>query len=326
MQQSVSELHRVYLERRDLRPATVESYCRACRWFCRWFGDPAAASVTPLMIEDYRTMLRRRLGKPSSVVNYENWFKPFWSWLLRHRYIESDPFAGLARPVTDEAPQRHTFSPDELSLLIRAADDQGKLMICMGLEGARRGEMLTTQVADVHLKESPAYIELAARTAGERTLCWGTKGHRVRIIPVPERIGFVGHFVPFRELLARRIEALHGAPQAYLFVPERALKVRLERQAAGTLSYGDVRDMWGNFPRWFRALQKRAGIAEPKRFHELRAAFITAMIGAVGLSRAADLAGHASVEQTRKYDRKQRMELVAEAASNAATTYVTKVS
>jgi len=34
----------------------------------------------------------------------------------------------------------------------------------------------------------------------------------------------------------------------------------------------------------------------------------------VGLSRTADLVGHASVEQTRKYDRTKQLSLVAEAA------------
>ena len=74
-----------------------------------------------------------------------------------------------------------------------------------------------------------------------------------------------------------------------------------------------MRDPAGNFPRQFRALQKAAAIRRPRRFHELRAAFTTAMIQAVGLSRAADLVGHTSVEQTRKYDRKAKLSLVAEA-------------
>lgn len=325
MQQSVSELHQQYLSRRNLRPASLEVYGRACRFFVAWFGDLPAGEVTPLMAEDYRTMLLRHLGKGSSVANYENWFKPFWAWAARHRYIVSDPFANLPRLVIEEQ-TRTGFTPEELSQLVRAADDVARIMICMGLEGARRGEMLTTQVGDVHLEKSPPYIELASKKADERTLAWGTKGHRVRIIPVPERIGFAGLLVPFRELLARRLVELDGDPKAYLFAPDRAIRRRLDRQADGTLSYGDIRDLWGNFPRWFRALQRRAGIRSPKRFHELRAAFITAMIDTVGLSRAADLAGHASVEQTRKYDRKQRMELVAEAARVAAESYVTKVS
>jgi len=50
------------------------------------------------------------------------------------------------------------------------------------------------------------------------------------------------------------------------------------------------------------------------------------MIAEVGLSRTADLVGHASVEQTRKYDRTKQLSLVAEAARITENTYVTNVS
>ena len=40
----------------------------------------------------------------------------------------------------------------------------------------------------------------------------------------------------------------------------------------------------------------------------------------------ADLVGHASVEQTRKYDRTKQLSLVAEAARITENTYVTNVS
>ena len=74
----------------------------------------------------------------------------------------------------------------------------------------------------------------------------------------------------------------------------------------------------------FRRLQERAGIRETRRFHELRAAFATSMIDKFGLSRAADLLGHSSVETTRKYDRKTQLSLVAEATYVASKAYMSK--
>jgi site-specific recombinase XerD len=46
----------------------------------------------------------------------------------------------------------------------------------------------------------------------------------------------------------------------------------------------------------------------------------------IDATRVAELVGHANVNQTRKYDRKNRLSLVAEAAKIAAQSYVTKVS
>jgi hypothetical protein len=86
----------------------------------------------------------------------------------------------------------------------------------------------------------------------------------------------------------------------------------------------------GNFSRSFRELQKRAAVKEPKRFHELRAAFVTAMFDAnVPVARIAAAVRHARIQQTMKYDRKTDLSIVSDVSQimeNAFASYPTNVS
>jgi integrase len=324
MEQSVNEFHELYLSRSKLRPASVDIKRRACKYFVEWFGDIAVGKVTSILAEDYRTMLDRNLGGAVSVNGYLNNFRPFWSWLFRHGYISANPFASIEPLPIEEPPQRETFSPDELSRLLRVSDGLWTIRICLGLLGARRGEMLAVQVHDIHIDEDPPHILLAYKAASGRTLPWAAKGRRRRLIGLPDRMGFPGLIIPLRELILQRMEG--RAPDDYLCLDSRRHERLLTKQQSGSLTHCDLRDLAGNFPRSFVSLQRAAGLRKPKRFHELRAAFTTAMIDELGLSRAADLVSHTSVEQTRKYDRKSKLELVAQAVRIAATTYVSKVS
>jgi len=322
-QQPVSKMFKLYLERSNLRAASIDIKARACRFFIQWFGDLSICEVKKTMADDYRTMLRR--GRTATSVNsYLNNFRPFWAWLANRGYLRTNPFALIGPIRVDEQPERETFTPRELGAMMMVADDLWKIRIAFGLQGGRRGEVLAIQVCDVHLEDEPAHVLLGAKSGNGQTLPWGTKGRRLRLLALPERMGFDGILIPLRQLVASRCRGRD--PEIYLCLREERRKILLERHRAGILTHGDLRDPDGNFPRQFRALQRRAGITRPRRFHELRAAFATHMIDSVGLSRAAELMGHASVEQTRKYDRTKRMALVAEAAKVTENTYVTNVS
>jgi integrase len=124
-------------------------------------------------------------------------------------------------------------------------------------------------------------------------------------------------------MLVDRFEELHKDPDAYLCVDQRHIQKRL----AGDRGWDELRDLQGNHPRSFKALQRRAGLQEHRRFHELRSAFVTTMLDSgMDSARVAEIVGHTSVTQTRKYDRRKRLSLVSEAAKVVATAYLTKAS
>lgn len=325
MRNPVSRMHELYLQRSNLRPASIDVKQRACRYFIEWFGDPPVGRVTSAIAEDYRTMLGRGRGATTVNTYLEN-HRAFWTWLLRHGYITKNPFALVGRVKVDEQPPKQTFTPRELAALMMVADDLWRIRICFGLQGGRRGEVLSIQVKDVYLDEQPAHVLLGAKEGSGRTLPWGTKGRRLRLLAVPVRMGFDGIIVPLRQLVTERCRGRDG--QSYICLGDERHELLVKRQRSGSLRWADLRDTAGNFPRQFRALQKAAGIQTLRRFHELRAAFITSMIShpKMGLSRASKLAGHKSVEQTQKYDRKEQLSLVAEASEITENTYVTNVS
>lgn len=337
MEQGILPAFELYLSRQPLRAASVDIKRRACRFFVETYGRPSSdpdgetrldlpvGEVTPAMAEDFRTILSAGRSQ-SSVNSYLNNFRPFWTWLSRHGHIRSNPFAQVGPVEIDEQAPRQTFTPAELGRLVKISSPLWRIRICLGLMGCRRGEMLLgIQARDVRLDEDPAHIIIGYRKAGPRTVGWGVKGKKVRYVGVPDRMGFDGVIVPLRQLIAERIAEL-GHEDGYVCLESKYVERLLAAQRDGTVTWNDLRDPTGNFPRFFRSLQGRADIRHPRRFHELRAAFATSMIDQFGLSRAADLLGHSSVETTRKYDRKTQLSLVAEAARVASQTYVTKVS
>jgi integrase len=178
--------------------------------------------------------------------------------------------------------------------------DLWRIRICLGLLGCRRGEMMAIVVSDVRLDDPKPHILLSEKKASAKTYAWVIKNHAVRWIALPEVMHFDGLVVELHRLLRERIASLSG-DQSYL-----CLEDKYARKCACQVV---VYDPTGNFQRMFRALQRRAGIEQLKRYHELRAAFATAMIDTQGIARAAKALGHRSIQTTRAYDRNRKCPL-----------------
>lgn len=320
MNQPVSTMFALYLERSDFRPATIALKQRALEFFVEWFGDPPVRQVDATVAGDYLTMLMKGRSRSAARTYLDN-FKPFWRWLLRRGYINREPFVDVTLRV-DEERKRDTFTPAELSRLMLAATPLERIWGCLGLLGCRRGELLNILVRDVQFRKKVAYIELSPKKKSVSTWPWGTKNHKLGIVALPGCIEFDDTSVFLQEDVRNRIDQLHGRPDAYLCVPIKYTEKLLTLQSLGELTWDQIKDPCGNHPRMFQAWQRRAGITRPKRYHELRAAFATTMIQPLGLSRTADAMRHASVQQTREYDRTNQLSLVAEISRIAEHSYV----
>jgi integrase len=315
MQQSIASCFQLYLARADLRPSSIRFKEQALKYFVAWFGDPPVDQVTPAMAEDYRSLLATEGRSKSCANGYLANFRPFFSWLRRHGRIAVNPFDGVRAYKLAER-QKETFTPRELVRLLMVSGDLWRMRICLGLLGCRRGEMLAVVASDVHLDAPKPHILLSEKKPSGRTYAWVIKNHAIRCIALPEVMRFDGFTVELHRLIRERLASL-SAEQPYL-----CLEDKYARKCAGREV---VYDPTGNFQRMFRALQQRAGIAPLKRFHELRAAFGTAMIDAQGIGRAATALGHASIQTTRVYDRKSEMSLVAEISKMAEKCYMSNV-
>lgn len=320
MNQNVGELFELYLARSDLRPASIRFKKMSLKYFIEWFGDMPPGGCNLAIAEDYKTLLAKGRSKRSANGYLSN-FKPFWTWLFRHGRISSNPFDGIRLYRITEL-KRETFKSGELSRMLKVASRLWRLRICQGLLGMRRGEMLNVQVCDINLSSPHPHILLCPKKATKDTWPWGLKDHSIRYVALPERMYFDDIVIRLHDDILGRIEEIRCT---YVNIEQKYYEKLIRWQQEETLTDIHTADPTGNFQRMFRTLQKRAGIYPPRRYHELRAAFITKMIDYSDLSRAADAAGHSSVQTTKCYHRFSEMSLVADMGKMAEKCYQSNV-
>jgi len=317
---SVSKLYELYLSRTELRPSSVRFKSRALKYFLEWFGDMPVGGCNLAIAEDYKTLLAKGRSKRSANGYLAN-FKPFWNWLFRHGRISSNPFYGIRLYRITEL-RRETFKSGELSRMLKIASRLWRLRICQGLLGMRRGEMLNAQVCDINLSSPHPHILLCPKKETENTWSWELKDHAVRYVALPERMYFDDIVIRLHKDIEGRMEEIYWP---YLNIEKKYYEILMHWHQDKILTDEHTADPTGNFQRMFRAIQKRAGIYPTRRFHELRAAFITKMIEYSDLSRAADAAGHSSVQTTKCYHRFSEMSLVEDMGKIAEKCYQTIV-
>jgi len=186
----------------------------------------------------------------------------------------------------------------------------------------RRGEVLNLTVREINQSGRDSHILLQPKKETDTTWKWEIKDHCIRMIALPEIMRFNGCLVELHKDLVRLQEDLKP-DQPYVCLEERYFRKLINWQREGVLTDTHIVDPTGNFQRFFRNLQHKAGIRQTRRFHELRAAFATKMIAKQGLECAADALGHSSVEITRRYDRRSESELVADISRMAVSFYET---
>jgi integrase len=319
MKQSIASLYELYLKRADLRPNSVEVKKRSLKYFLEWFGDMPPDKVTLAMAEDYRSLLAKGRSKRSANTYLAN-FKPFFTWLFRHGRIPGNPFDSI-RLYKITAVRRETFSSDELSRLMQVSNRLQRTQNCLGLLGMRRGEMLNLRRDNITLTARKSRIFLCECKATKDTWPWDIKDHAARYVAIPEAMAFPDIVVN----LHADLEYLMSQTWPYVCLPQESYSKIVKSWRENMLRDNRLAHYERNFQRKFRRLQKLAGITELRRFHELRAAFITQMIENTDLSRAADAVGHSNISTTKIYHRYSDMSLVEEMSRVAAKCYGTNV-
>lgn len=316
--QSVKEAFEVYLERSDVRPNSVRAKRRALMLFVEAFGDPPVTAVTPAMAEDFKVILAKGGRSKSGANTYLNVFKPMFRRLRDHGVIESNPFS-YVRPYKVDRKEPIPFTLADLELMAERFPLLWRIRLALGLNSCRRGETANVLVREIHLGRD-AHIALSYKEASGQTWPWGVKSYEVRYIGLPEVMAVGGATLHVHRDIVSRMESL-PADQPYLCVEEKYYRRMMQRQAAGELTDNDRNDPVGNFNRRFKDQQKLAGVSEPKRYQELRAAFGTAYLSKYDLKSAADAMGHKATSSTVRYDRRGRMSVVNQASELMADVY-----
>lgn len=153
----------------------------------------------------------------------------------------------------------------------RGARDAALLALLFGA-GLRRAEAVGLQLEDV-------------RTSGVRVL---GKGDRERLVPIP----------PNARLVVMRWIHMRGGSPGPLFLPLDELAISPDRMLTAQAIY--------------MILRRRASWAGVASFspHDLRRSYVSALLDAgVDLHQVSQLAGHAQVQTTARYDRRKQASL-----------------
>ena len=183
---SLSQFMKEYLEWSEAHKAqsTYERDKRTFKHFLAFVGDRPLRSISPRLIERYRTSLLQNGRKPTSVnIEYRH-LKAAFSKAKDWGYIKENPFTRL-KPLKEPQSPPRSLSQEEVKQVLsylKGKDPNFYDLVLFTLEtGARRIEVLNLKWEDIDLQENTVLLH--------------GKGNKTREVPLTSRL---------RALLERR--------------------------------------------------------------------------------------------------------------------------
>lgn len=264
------------------RPNTKASTCRDYEGSIRnhlvpYFGNVELRHITREMVQRYladKARSQKADGTPTWTPKTINGTLVPLREMLSHAvdwgYLESSP-AAMVKPLRREPTEREILSPDELAVVLSAAEGQYALLFRMAaLLGLRRGELLGLRWDDLELERRRLHVRQTYTNIG-----FGSPKSRAGRRVVPLTPGIV------RELRRHRL----GAPSN-------------EHGLVFASSVGTPIDPRNLVTAWHRTL-RTAGV-RLLAFHSLRHTAVSLMIAHEGLNpkQLSAVIGHASIQLT----------------------------
>lgn len=234
--------------------------------------DPDPATLT---LKNLRGFVAARFdeNESTSLARKISTLRSFWKFLVKKRYVDTNPAELLAAPKTS-TPLRNFFTVDEVfHLLDRHAGEEVLGVRDMAMwelgyaTGLRVSELVSLNVADIDLKEG------WVRTIG--------KGNKERIVPLGQKAR-----AALQRYIVRRHELVDGStPEGAIFLNHRG----------GRLTTRSVR-------RLLKEHLVRAGLDTSITPHGLRHSFATHLLDSgADLRSIQEMMGHASLTTTQRY-------------------------
>lgn len=206
-----------------------------------------------------------------TVSRYVSTVSAFYKWLLAEEYIDRDPTLNIRRPKTSRESSTPWLSRLELTDFLNAAEREGgypyALVCLLGVNGLRIAEACGCDVTDL------------GRDRYHHTLKIVGKGNQPAIIGLAPRV------------MDALSSAIGDRKEGPLLLTRTGS--RMQREAAGRI---------------VRRIALAAGIRKHISPHSLRHSCITAYLNATDgdITGARDLARHADLGTTQRYDRRRR--------------------
>jgi site-specific recombinase XerD len=199
------ELH-LRAERKS--PQTVKAYGDGVRAYLRWCAaNDKPAALDRRQLREFVDELLTSGAKPATAVSRHLAVRRFSGWLAEEGEQASDPLLGLRSPKLDN-PVVEPLTDDELRAMLRACrgpdmrDKRDEALIrLMFTTGARAGEVVAMEVADLSLRSVPPTVIIRRG-----------KGGKGRVIPLAVEVAAAID----KYMRARRSHRLHTDPALWL--------------------------------------------------------------------------------------------------------------
>jgi len=258
-----------HLTRRNRRPRTLESRVGAIILFLGMIRDRGTTRLEEITRRDVESFLEYEQDRGNKITTIRTKLvsvQAFLRYLVEEEIVSPDIFS---RRIRLQMPERlpRAMDPDDLRKLLSVIEntrDRAMIMVLLRT-GMRVGELLTTKVTDVHIKERRIEIY-----EGEKN-----------------RLGRVVYLSDDAIIALRKWVKVRNPREEYLFYT---------RMSTEAMSYSTA---WMIFHRYL----VKAGLAHKGySLHTLRHTFATELLNAgMRLECLQVLLGHRSIEETRRY-------------------------
>lgn len=262
----------VYCENvRDCKASTLNDYRALASVLDRQFGDRKIETITD---RDIETWISGYPGSNRTRQKYLVCLGSIFKRAMKVYGLPRNPVELVERPRVRKAATIDVLRPDEVTALVRAADDDqdAALFHTAAFAGLRMGELLALRWRDVDFTRRTIHVR-ENWTQGETTT---PKGGTERAVPMAEEVA---------ERLARLGQREHfTADDDLVFCA-----------ASGQhLGYKSLKDR-------YRAALRAADLREDFRFHNLRHTFGSTVIRHADSREVMEWMGHADLATTRRY-------------------------
>ena len=278
--------------------ATLYDQLRALRFFENFIGGSVLLSkIKPRHAEAFIAHRLSTVPSVSTVNKDIRTLRSIFNLAIEPRgYLREgqNPFAKIKERKTTENEIRYVEIEEYLALMDKAKNLwwRGLLSIAYG-SGLRHNEILNLTWKNIDFENQ--LITVVAKKASKNLLEWDPKSRRNRVVPMSDESA---------QLLADlQLKAKESFP--YIFISLQRLKRIRERQRIGT--WNPRSQIINNLDRDFRVLRCKAGVDECV-IHDLRRSAITNWAKKLPIQVVQQLAGHADISTTRKYDLAVRSE------------------
>jgi integrase len=267
MRKLISMLFQEYISTQKLAANSIAIKKRAFKHFLSILGDCQLPSKNKLPCEKYINTLHEKTSA-RTVETYKRNLSSFFSWLVKHEYLKSNPFSGLQVKQMPPIPLV-SFKPKELFRIFKVADKRWKAIVTLALCGLRRSEILNLCRNDIDLGNGR--ILITPKVDSFLTWEWENKNCLQTPVPLPKTIDWeCFQICPQNEI--KELLSFIPLDQLYVCLKPRHYSLMLQKKAEGNISFEDSNCPWRSFTRDFGLLLKKAKVKH-KRFEDLRVTY-----------------------------------------------------